>query len=661
MKTHIQFFVLILFISTALVSAQSKFGNATMEELNMTVYPQDSTASAVILSKEGETQFVYNELVGFQFEYTLKVRMKILKNEGLDLCNQSISYYQETRSSGEKITGLSGTTYNLENGKIVKTKLSNDYIFEEDVEGMWKVRKFSMPGAKVGSVVEYKYTITSVYLYELRDFEFQASVPTLRTSYEIIIPEYYHYNVHMKGYESLKTKRIPESVSFQVSYRDDDGRMKADRVTTPAEKYTFEGENIPALKDEPYLWTLNDYITKVSFELSIIKYPWSSVKMLTSSWTEVDKRLLEASVFGGNLKKSGLFKDEISEKEQTQERAAEILSLVKSKVKWNEKSGLEPTNLKEVLKTGIGNSADLNFLLINALKAGGFKAYPVVMSLRNKGRLPLASPSISQLNYTITAVRIDTTVFYTDASSKYSTWNVLPEKCMVEQARIVDEASSSWNDLSLYSKSINGIVATIEFTEDKMKTTVNDLMRNESALIFKNRYANYKDQNEYIEKLSSNMGGGEIQDFTIKGENTSGNDVLISYVYLKDKQESGDLIYLNPLVEKPYTENPFKAESRKFPITFGSLTDYKQFVTITIPEGYIVEEIPQSAKVVYGDNDLVFIYKILAKGNKIQVNYSFQINKLILLQDTYADLQDFFAKIVQQSGNQIVLKKKVAS
>ncbi|MFT4168280.1 MAG: DUF3857 domain-containing protein [Dysgonomonas sp.] len=657
MKTHAGFLILMLLVSTCLSYSQTKFGNATMDEMNMTVYPQDSTASAVILSKEGETRFIYNEVNGFQFEYTLKVRMKILKNEGLDLCNQSISYYQESRSTGEKIIGLSGTTYNLENGKIVKTKLSNDYIFDEDVENLWKVKKFSMPGAKVGSVIEYKYTITSIYLYELREFVFQASVPTLYTSYEIIIPEYYSYNVNMQGYERIATKRTPENVSFHVSYRDDNGSMRSDRVSVLAEKYYFSGQDIPAIKDEPFLWSLNDYITKVSFELRSIKYPWSTIKSLTASWSDVDKRLLDASSFGGNLKKSGLFKDEISNKGQTIERASEILDLVKAKVKWNEKSDLEPTNLKDALNKKIGNSADLNFLLINALKAGGFEAYPVVMSVRNKGRLPLANPSVSELNYTIAAVKIDTSLFYTDAAAKFGAWNVLPEKCMVQQARIIDAAYSGWNDLSSCSKSVYGMIATIGFTDDKMKMTVRDVMREEAALVFKNSYENYKDRNEYIEKLTSRLGGGEIEDFSINGIDTAGTDVRIAYTYLKDKQENGDMIYLNPLVEKLYTENPFKAETRKFPINFGSVTDYKQIISINVPDNYTVEEIPQSAKVVYGDNDLIFLYRVLASGNKIQLQYSLQINKLILLQDTYPDLQDFFAKIVQQSGNQIVLKK----
>ncbi len=657
MKTHFNFLFLMLLASTYLSYSQTKFGNATMDELNMTVYPQDSTASAVILSKQGETRFVYNELTGFQFEYTLRVRMKILKNEGLDFCNQSISYYQETRSTGEKILGLSGTTYNLEDGKIVKTKLSNDYIFEEDVENLWKVKKFTMPGAKVGSVVEYKYSISSVYLYELRDFIFQSSVPTLYTSYEIIIPEYYSYNVNMQGYEKIITERTPENVSFNIKYGGSNASMQSDKVLVSAEKYFFEGQNIPAIKDEPFLWTLNDYITQVSFELRSINYPWSTIKSLTTTWGDVDKRLLDAASFGGNFKKSGLFKNEVSNTGQTIERASEILNLVKEKVKWDEKSALEPTNLKDALNKKIGNSADLNFLLINALKSGGFNAYPVVMSVRNKGHLPMANPSVSELNYTIAAVKVDTSLFFTDASAKYGAWNVLPEKCLVQQARIIDANYSDWNDLSLCSKSVFAMIASIDVTDDKIKMSVNDVMRDEAALTFKNSYEDYKDQNEYIEKLTSRLGGGEIQDFTISGVDSANTDVKINYTYFKDKQENGDMIYLNPLVEKLYTENPFKNETRKFPINFGSLTDYRQIISINVPDDYKVEELPQSTKIVYGDNDLVFVYRVLSSGNKILIQYNLQINKLFLLQETYSDLQGFFAKVVQQSGNQIVLKK----
>lgn len=636
--------------------SQSKFGNATLEELNMTVYPQDSAASAVILSKVGETRFVYNELNGFQFEFTLKVKMKILKSEGLDLCNQSFSYYQESNSVGEKITGLSGTTYNLEDGKIVKTKLSNDYIFDENVEKKWKVKKFSMPAAKVGSVVEFKYTITSVYLYELREFSFQTSVPILYTSYEIIIPDYYYYNVNMQGYESLITKKEPSNLNFSVNYRDDDGRYHNERVSVNADKYLMVGKDIPAIKSEPYLWALDDYVTKVSFELRSIKYPWSTFKSLTTTWGEVDRRLLEAEDFGGNLKKTGLFKDDISNTGQTLDRAVEILGLVKSKVKWNDQISLTPDNLKDALKTGMGNSADINFLLINALKAGGFNAYPVVMSSRGKGRLPIANPPISELNYAIAAVEIDTLTYYTDAASKFGAWNVLPERSLVTQARAINGTNSDWVDLSTKTKGISSIVASVEFTDKGMKSIVKDIMRDEAALKFKGYYEKFKDQSEYTENLSSRL-NGTIEDFEISGENSSGDDVRLSYTLMKSRSIGDDMIYFNPLVERIFTENPFKAETRKFPVNFDCLTDYKQIISVTIPEGYVVEELPQSTKVVYGDNELTFLYRIAASGNRVQIQYYYQINKLELYQESYSELQDFFTKMVAQSSAQIVLKK----
>ena len=105
-----------------------------MDELSMTTYPQDSTAAAVMLLKVGDIHFVFNSVNGFQFEYTIQTKIKILKNEGLEWCDQQINYYQADNSWKEAIKSLSGTTYNLDNGKIVKTKLSKENIFDEDVD-----------------------------------------------------------------------------------------------------------------------------------------------------------------------------------------------------------------------------------------------------------------------------------------------------------------------------------------------------------------------------------------------------------------------------------------------------------------------------------------------------------------------------------------------
>lgn len=657
MKTLSSFFILMFLLLGEVCFSQSKYGEATMDELNMTVYPQDTTAAAVILLKTGETRFVYSDLLGFQFEYTLHMKIKILKNEGLELCNQNISFYQETNTTGEKITGLSGTTYNLEDGKIVKTKLSKESIFDEATDRKWKLRKFTMPAAKVGSVVEFKYTITSIYFYDLRDFVFQTWVPTAYTSYQITMPEYFYYNVNMQGYEIINTKKTPVNETFSVRYRDNSGRMQMDNVRCSAQEMKFVGKDLPAIKNDSYLWSLDDYISKVSFELQSIRYPWTTIKNITTTWADIDKELFSLGDFGGNLKKTGLFKDEITKSDLTLEQAKAIQYLVKSKVKWNEKTAFYPNSLKDALKDGVGNSADMNFLLINALKAGGFDAFPVILSTRGNGRLPVAHPSITALNYTITGLKIDTLFYYTDASAKYGDWNLLPEKCMVTRARVMIQDNPDWIDLSTISSGATLINAQILFDDRGQVCTVTDFRRGNSSYDFKVNYFNHKDQNEYIEKLAARL-NGKVDEFTISGESKAGSDVKLEYKLIKEAVLGDEFIYISPMIDKLFSDNPFTKDERKFPVNFDYPETYKQMVTITIPEGYAVEELPTSQKFVFGDNDaLTFMYRVAQTGNLISLQYNFQIKDLMVAQDLYPGLREFFAKLISKNSEQIVLKK----
>ncbi|MFT3993031.1 MAG: DUF3857 domain-containing protein [Dysgonomonas sp.] len=639
--------------------SQTKFGDATVDELNMVSYPQDTTASAVILLKDAEMNFVYDEMSGFQYEYTLKMKIKILKNEGLDWCDQQISYYESSRTLRERINNLSGTTYNLENGKVVKTKLSKDNIFDENVNEKSKLKKFTIPAAKVGSVIEYKYTIVSDYYFDLRDFYFQSSVPTAYVKYEVTIPEYFIYNLNMQGYINILTKKTPENLSFNIRYKDNNGRTQSTMHNCGGTKTVFTGTDIPAMKDEGYVWTIKDYISKVTFELSQTHFPGSMVKNYTSTWNDVDKEFFDSSVFGGNLKKAGMFKDEISKKEATLDNAREILNIIKYRVKWDDNNSLYPNNMGDAFKKGLGNSGDMNFLLYNALKAGGFDAYPVVLSTRSNGLIPMTHPSLSSFNYTIVAVKIDTTTYFTDASSKYGDWNILPRKCMVAQARILDQRSSSWVDLTKITSGSTTIIGEYQFENNQYVGKIQRVYRDEDALDFKIDYSDYKSKEEYIEKLASKL-SNEVTQFELKGVEDAGTTIKNDFMVVRPDVTLGeDYIYIDPLVMKQFTDNPFKAETRDVPIMFGNLGFYRQLVSIIIPDGYEVDELPKPERIVFGDNGAISLaYRIDQADNKIVLNYQFSLKDLVVLQTDYTILRDFFAKIVTKNSEQIVLKKK---
>jgi len=103
--------------------APIKFGKVSIEEMEMKSYLPDTTASAVILCDYGVTDMPFSKQ-DRQFAQTFKrtIRIKILKKEGLDWANFKISLSKKR----ENLTNVKGMTYNLENGKIIKTKLKSD-------------------------------------------------------------------------------------------------------------------------------------------------------------------------------------------------------------------------------------------------------------------------------------------------------------------------------------------------------------------------------------------------------------------------------------------------------------------------------------------------------------------------------------------------------
>lgn len=641
--------LIVMLLFAANIHAQTKFGNATMEELQMTTYPEDTTTTAVILLKKGTTYFTYDyNLYGFQRKQTIEMKIKILKPEGLKWCTDEISYRDHGIDKRERIDGLSGTTYNLENGKIVKTKLSKEFISEESVDDKLKVRKFTMPAAKVGSVIEYKYNIVSDFFYIVPDFWFQTSIPTAEVFYEITLPEYFRFNKSTVGYERLALKTEPANERFRVG---------TEYVNCNADRFTFTGKNISALRNEDHLWTIEDYRSKVTFEISSIQMPFSRTIDFSTTWPNIDKEFFGSGTFSSNLKKTGLFKDEIKPMETNLVNAHEILNIVKYKVKWNEKNQLYPTNLNDALKTGLGSSADMNFLLINALKAGGFNASPVLISTRSNGRVPITHPSASAFNYVITALQIDTLTYFTDASSKYSDWNILPEKCMVTQGRLLNETDTRWVDLSTLSTGSTYINAQYEFVEGKLQGQISEERKGNAAIDFKNFYFGHKDKDEYIEKKANHL-SCQIKDFDIQNELRTDVGVKASYTLHSDVTTGDEYLYINPLLVKHISDNPFKNEKRIFPVNFDHIQSYVQIVEINIPEGYAVEELPKSERFMIGDGSPIrLVFHAAQVDNKIKIHYQYVLKSLLFLPSDYEILKEFFGKIVLKNSEQIVLKK----
>ena len=120
---------------------------------------------------------------------------------------------------------------------------------------------------------------------------------------------------------------------------------------------------------------------------------------------------------------------------------------------------------------------------------------------------------------------------------------------------------------------------------------------------------------------------------------------------------AGNLIYINPLFKWGIEENPFKLAKREYPVDFGSPFDKTCFVKIAIPEGYAVEEVPQSKVLVLPEMAGKLLFNVNVMNKTIVITSNFQINKSLFTQEEYESLREFYAQVVAKHAEQIVLKK----
>ena len=94
-----------------------RFEKVSDEELNMKTYLNDSTTEAVILYDEGSSYVKWDAQYGFMLTYERFVRIKILKQSGVEWGNFDIILYSHDKIR-EIVGQIKGTTINLENGKL---------------------------------------------------------------------------------------------------------------------------------------------------------------------------------------------------------------------------------------------------------------------------------------------------------------------------------------------------------------------------------------------------------------------------------------------------------------------------------------------------------------------------------------------------------------
>lgn len=651
------------------ITAQNyDFGKVSKEELQEKFNPLDSSASATYLYKKRKTYFIYNQEEGFQLFTEIHERIKIYNKEGFEYATKEIRLYKDG-SDKEEVKSLKAYTYNLVDGEIVKTKLKKEGSFKNELSRFYNQTKFTMPNIKEGSVIEYKYRVKSPFYSLIDEFQFQHDIPIKELEAKFEVPEYFTFKVNTKGYFTVIPKKESKGdrIIFTEKYRSE-GTVTKTTFHSSNLDFTknisiYNLSNIPALREEPHVNNINNYRSAVKYELSYTKFPNSTMKYYTTTWKDVVKTIYESSNFGGQLNKTGYFEDDVNALTASVtdpvKKTTLIFNFVKSKVNWNGYYGKYVNDgVKKAYKNQVGNVAEINLILTSMLRHAGLDANPVLVSTRGNG-IPLF-PTREGYDYVVSCVQLDDGMILLDATSKFSTLNVLPVRTLNWKGRIIKKNGTSTTiNLSPKQKSKNTVFMFINLLENgDIKGSYRSTKTNHLALKYRERYIE-ADKDEFLEQLENNYGEMKITDFKVKNEKELFKPIVESYKFVMESQADviGDKIYFEPLFFLKTKENPFKLKTREYPIDFDYPSEESYRITVNLPKEYKLEAFPESKAMKLPDDMGFFSYTVVSNTTSIQIIVKFQINQSILPSIYYEAIKEFYNQIVLKESEKVVLTK----
>lgn len=663
-----------LLVSTFLLLINGAFcqtkdlGKVTLEELNEKQHKTDTSAVASVLFQKGKSYFVYSANEGFMTITEVETKIKIYKKEGYDWANKSIAYYAPGEDN-ERVEFSKAVSYNLVDGKIVKTKLQKEGEFKEKVDKYYSRAKITMPAVKEGTIIEFVYRITSPYS-SFPDWNFQYSIPVNYSEFTTLIPEYFIFKNFTKGFlnpiiEKTSTNKTVNLSSSQlvrqgraiVPQRSDDSFSYREDITT------YKLQDVPALNDESFVNNIDNYRASIQHELSGKQMPNSMYKSYANTWEDVAKKIYESEDFGDQLSKTNYFEKDIdaviNSATTNEEKIAAIFNFVKNRMNWNDYRGYNcEQGVKKAYETKTGNVADINLMLVSMLKYAGLDANPVLISTRDNGIALF--PSRNSFNYVIASVNLEGKNIMLDATSKSTAVNVVPIRVLNWFGRIIrKDGTSDMLDLMPQEISKDAVIlmATIQ-PDGKLTGQIREQYFDYNAYLFRSNYGDLT-EDAYLEKLEGKMEGLEVLEYKVDNKTENGKPVVETYKFEHTGAFDviGDKIYFSPLFFFAMKENPFKQEKREYPVDFVFPNQDKYAITVNIPSGYTVEYLPESIAMPFGDNQILFKLLTSKTDTQIQISLNLDYNSALISAEFYNDLKLYFAEIVKRETEKIILKK----
>jgi hypothetical protein len=627
-----------------------KFGQISMGELLMTKCSRDTSAEAYVLFDKGKSVFVQSGSGGFDIYYDRQCRIKILSENGYGFADISIPLYQENNIY-ERLESIEAYTYNLNGTLIERTALDPKNIYEEKVSVSFAKKKFALPKVKVGSIIEYKYRVSTPYVFNLPSWGFQWEIPVRYSEYEVHMVPFYDYSYILQGAKKFDVYSSEEDKGIGQSFA---GINYHDMV------YIYGMKNLHAFHNEAYISCPRDYLLKIIFQLSSVIHPDGVKVNYITTWNLLVKDILKNEDLGRFLRSGNSQAKKIIDGLNltimpAEEKVKAIVDYVKNNFKWDDETSLNiEKSVKKFIDDKSGNSSEINLFLVSLLNAAGIESYPLLISTRDHGVIRYEYPFVHYFNNLIVAIKINNKYTLTDGTDPRSSYNHIPVECINDKGLLLRKDDPvEWvnlaSDITSDIREKLDISISKNLVNCKLKLKATDYDSYEY-------YRNYYNKSEAVENSFLQKGYSSADSILLETDPNSLDtfNMKLNLVYKLDN--SGKFIYLSPLLQEPLLKSPFKSPDRTYPVDFTYLIKREYTANINIPEGYSVQSVP--AKIFYDNKDYYVFYEAKVSENRIIVTANYMFKRTVFQPNEYRTIKFIMQNVVDKFNEKIVLIKQ---
>jgi transglutaminase-like putative cysteine protease len=609
----------------------------------------DKSVSYIVLLDEQATTVGKSGSAETRFRYVVK----LLSREGRSAARREVYYDQETSLGKMRAWHLrpDGKTVKLESDQI-ENQSPPDELYSDS-----KTKLMHFPDVDAGSVVAFEWVQRARPFINQEYHYFQERSPVVVSRYRLKLPSGWRVEPFFFNHSPINP-------------------------VIEGNTYTWELHALDPIKDEP----LMPEMTSVAPYVAVSYFPSHGrvARKSFSSWQDVSKwasQLMDRQAEPGQAieaKAHALTADTTS----TMEKIEVVSSWVQKEIRYvsiqlGAKGGYRPHPPTLVFKKGYGDCKDKAGLLQAMLRSLGVSSYPVLVYSGDPTRVRPEFPSVLQFNHAILAIatstgsntegetnRVGDLVFF-DPTENLTLFGDLPYYLQGSYGLVVKGDSGELVQLPEAPAAANALRRDVTMTVDKnggIVAEVREVLSGQMAAIARRRAASAEPRDfasEMAALVARSVPGSSVSQLDADDDYPKAS--LAVGIGVKSQgfaNVSGKLMIIPPALFWAGPSPDFAASERQQPVVFDMRWTQEESVTITVPEGERVDEIPSNTNLDASFGRFSQTYKI--EGKQITVERRLAVTNRIVGASGYGQLKRFFDAARSASDASLVLVKSEA-